>query len=220
MRSKKPTKNKVVYRFSNPLSNILHNRTRDDLLEMIGPCNHSRLIVDLGCRTGVFTRCLPKEAQVIGLDISKEATVWAKKNFGQLEFICADVCHLPFKNDSVDVVICSSVLEFIQNLEVAVKQTRNILKCRGVLIAGYPIETKLLKALIELMDRRAVKTWNPRRVMTDKEFVNDPLAHKHNFFTLRQVLEKYFLLTRKKKFPSSYLMDAFSIYESVRLLKT
>lgn len=158
-------------------------------------------------------------AQTIGLDVDKDAIVFAKKSSKHIYFICADLCHLPIRNDSVDIAVCASVLEYIQNLEDAIRQIRFTLKKGGTLGAGYPIETTLLKAIIEFFHRKAVREWNPHRVMGDEEYRKDPHTHKQIFPTIRAMLGKYFLLMRREKTASIYFPDFLSIYECVKLLK-
>ena len=212
---------KVVYHFSNPVGNILLSKTRTHLLKMIDfPLNEKSLIVDMGCLVGTLTRVISLITETIGLDVDKNAIVWAKKNAKHIDFICADLCHLPFRDNSVDVVVCASVLEYIKKLEDAVKQIKRILKKGGMLIAGYPIETKLLKVIIEIFSRTEVRTWDPLRVMEYKEYKKDPHTHKQKFLAIRDMLNKHFLLLKKEKIPSTYFPDLISIYECAKLIKT
>ena len=212
---------KVVYRFSNPVGNILLSKTRTHLLKMMdSPLNEKSVIVDTGCLVGTLTRILSLITETIGLDVDKKVIVWAKRNAKHIDFICADLCHLPFRNNSVDVVVCASVLEYIEKLEDAVKQIKHMLKKGGILIAGYPIETFLLKAIIEVFTRTAVRTWSPLRVMEYEEYRKNPHTHKQKFPAIRDVLNKHFLLLEKEKIPLTCFPDLFSIYECAKLIKT
>ena len=211
---------KVHYHFSNPLENILLSETRTRLLNMIKfTINKKTLVVDMGCFRGTFTGVLSSIAPTVGLDIDKNAIARAKMNAKHIEFICADLCYLPFRRASVDIAVCASVLEYIENLEESVKQIRLVLKKGGILIVGYPIETKLLKVLIELSGRRHLKTWDPLRVMEEEEYRKNPHTHKQMFPRIRDMLSKYFSILRREKMPSNYFPDFLSIYECAKLIK-
>jgi SAM-dependent methyltransferase len=183
------------------------------------PLNEKSLIVDMGCLVGTLTKILHSISNTIGLDIDKKAIVWAKKNAKHLDFICADRCYLPLKNNSVDVAFCASVLEYIEKLEIAVREINRVLKNNGKLIAGYPIETRFLKAFIEIFDPKQTKTWDPLKVMKYEEYRKDPHTHKQRFPALRDALHKHFLLIEKNKIPSKHFPDFLSIYEYVKMIK-
>jgi SAM-dependent methyltransferase len=215
---------RVVYHYRNSISNILHGMTRTSLLKMIDLDEDERpLIVDIGCGGGEFIRYLPSKACLVGLDINKTRVSWAKREVHHADFICADLCHLPFTEGSIDLVVGASILEFIEDLECAVTQIRAVLKRHGIFVVGYPIETIWLKAIIELADRsagaRSVRTWDPLRVLTEDEYRNSPDTHKHRYPTLRLALSNCFSSVRKEKIPFKYLPDFLSIYECALFVK-
>jgi ubiquinone/menaquinone biosynthesis C-methylase UbiE len=173
----------------------------------------------MGCSNGVFTDVLSSMVPTVGLDLDKNAIAKAKISAKHIDFICADLRFLPFRKASADIVVCSSVLEFIENLEEAVKQIEFVLKKGGVLVAGYPIETKFLKTVIKLFGRKHMITWDPRRVMAEEEYRRNPHAHKQRFPEIRDTLSKHFSIWRREKIPSNYCPDFLSIYECAKLVK-
>jgi predicted SAM-dependent methyltransferase len=52
----------------------------------------------------------------------------------------ADICHLPFKDHTYDLVLCNHVLEHIPNDRKAMKELYRVLKKGGTLIAQVPLE--------------------------------------------------------------------------------
>lgn len=164
------TSKKVVYSFSNPISNLIHGSTRNCLLKMVETSLHKErpLILELGCGAGQFTRYLPRRGDIVGLEVDKRAVSWAKKQIPHVDFICADICHLPIKKDSVDLAVVASVFEFISDLDCAANEVDTALGKNGVLVTGFPIESLLMRRSIELLDGKSVKTWDPQRVMNKK----------------------------------------------------
>ncbi|GAA4963497.1 class I SAM-dependent methyltransferase [Algibacter aquimarinus] len=50
----------------------------------------------------------------------------------------ADICNLPFKNDSYDVILCNHVLEHIPNDTKAMQELYRVLKPKGMAILQIP----------------------------------------------------------------------------------
>ena len=54
--------------------------------------------------------------------------------------IKADICDLPFENNSYDLVLCNHVLEHVSNDKLAIRELFRVLKKGGVLIAQVPLD--------------------------------------------------------------------------------
>ncbi len=52
----------------------------------------------------------------------------------------ADICNLPFENDSYDFILCNHVLEHIPDDETAMKELYRVLKPGGTAILQIPLE--------------------------------------------------------------------------------
>ena len=65
------------------------------------------MILDAGCGSGrPVTRLLAESFAVTGVDFSQEQLRMAKANVRNAGFICADLSHVPFKDEAFDA-ICS-----------------------------------------------------------------------------------------------------------------
>src|SRR3989449_9616821 len=65
------------------------------------------MILDAGCGSGhPVTRLLAESFAVTGVAFSQEQLRMAKANVGNAGFICADLSHVPFKDEAFDA-ICS-----------------------------------------------------------------------------------------------------------------
>lgn len=103
-----------------------------------------KMILDIGCGVGSVDFYLAEEGnRVVGIDISKNAinsaikTAKVLKKMSNPKFIVGDIEKLNFKN-KFDVVICSEVLEHLDDDENAVISIRDALKYHGILIASSP----------------------------------------------------------------------------------
>ena len=53
-------------------------------------------------------------------------------------FIAADVCNLPLNDNQFDVVLASSLLEYVDPLECALAEIRRVMRTDGLLICSVP----------------------------------------------------------------------------------
>lgn len=107
-------------------------------------------IVDAGCGEGKYTvdvlnhlREQGRTADVVGIDISKEALICAARRSKELKLCVASTAHMPLANECADVVL--NVFSPMMAEEFA-----RVLKPEGRLICAVPLEKHLweLKALI------------------------------------------------------------------------
>jgi ubiquinone/menaquinone biosynthesis C-methylase UbiE len=79
--------------------------------------------LDIGCGDGMYEELFKsKFGLLIGVDISSYDLETAKKRLNRqsnVDFILADAIHLPLRDSSVDVVLCSEVLEHLHEPEKA-----------------------------------------------------------------------------------------------------
>jgi malonyl-CoA O-methyltransferase len=120
-------------------SAILQARVGDDLLERLDFFNLSPdAVIDLGAGTGRITGELKRRfrrANVVALDIAPGMLREARKHSGffrRFERVCADVRHLPFKDASVDIAASNLMLQWCDDLDLAFREVRRVLKPDGL----------------------------------------------------------------------------------------
>ena len=79
---------------------------RDALCAMAADHGCKGPILDIGCGEGYYSAGLAKalNAQLLGLDISKEAVRYAAGRYKEATWICASAAHLPVKDHSFGLV--------------------------------------------------------------------------------------------------------------------
>ncbi len=108
-------------------------------------------ILDIGCGEGRHTieACRKKDTRCVGADFIFDNLIETRKKltFHQdlndiscrtIDLSCMDVTSLPFKTNSFDIVICSEVLEHIQDDKKAVSELVRILKPGKTLCISVP----------------------------------------------------------------------------------
>lgn len=99
-------------------------------------------ILDIGCGTGGFIKKIKKvynSKEIIGTDFSKDALKIAKKKNPEVKFIKINLLQIPKKlHGSFSTIICSEVLEHIQDVNLAVKNLNRLLKKNGIIVLSVP----------------------------------------------------------------------------------
>ena len=129
--------------YYDPLAQEIARQTE----ECEGDCLH---ILDAGCGEGKYTADVLKHlelqgrtADIVGIDISKEALICAARRSRELKLCVASTAHMPLADGCADVVL--SIFSPLMGEEFA-----RVLKPGGRLICAVPLERHLweLKALI------------------------------------------------------------------------
>lgn len=94
-------------------------------------------ILDAGCGPGAMLPSLSEYGDVIGVDLSNEALIYAKKR-GKV--IKGDITNLKFKDQTFDLVVCMDVLYhmWVKDESVALKEFNRVLKLGGTLLLREP----------------------------------------------------------------------------------
>ncbi len=217
-----PLKRRFFAKFhkKNPFVNFLYNERLNRVFNLLPSTWENLTILDLGCSSGYFTQALPVGARKVGMDIERSKIVQAKKHHGRLvDFVLGDINFLPFRKESVHIIVSISVLEHLMKLRDALKEIGEVLKKRGLLIVGYPITNSLAKMSIKILVPSDYKCIDPG-IMGRECFDESPSTHKQDYRKIRETLSCSFVLVEKDKIPFRWFPDFLSIYESVKMVKS
>ena len=106
------------------IKDIISEISRDQMLE-------------LGCGTGHWTEFFLKEGfELTALDISEPMLELARAKGLNAKFIKGDTVKLPFADETFRVIASITMLEFVQNQDVVLREMYRVLKPGGYLILG------------------------------------------------------------------------------------
>ena len=121
---------------------------RYDLIDelIVANSRHNKnSIIDVGCGTGELLSHLAikfGEKNLLGLDISKTGLKIAQESFPNISFGLLEMNDLGLQSraiqSSTNIVVCSEVLEHLENPEVTLKFISDILEFNGILIVTVP----------------------------------------------------------------------------------
>lgn len=103
--------------------------------------NNSKKIVDIGCGLGeqlYFLKQLIPSASFVNCDIDPQIIELGKKKYSDIEFKLQSADSIEFDDKSVDVIICSNLIEHVNNPEKVLREIRRVLKDDGLLLIDFP----------------------------------------------------------------------------------
>ena len=115
----------------------------NELIGKYSDCNFHAL--DIGCGTGIFTFCLAeKNKTVIGLDASTEMLKICHKKLRNISsknviFVNCNIKSLKqFIDRKADLIICSSVLEYVEDIDDSLRLIKSSMNKNGLFIFSMP----------------------------------------------------------------------------------
>ena len=118
-----------------------HNGGFEATNELLSLCHieDAQEVLDVGCGIGVGPTYIAKRhsCRVVGVDISEKMIKWSRRRAREervedkVEFRIANVLELPFEADRFDVVLCESVLNFVEDRQQAIRECVRVTKPGG-----------------------------------------------------------------------------------------
>lgn len=110
--------------------------------------------LDVGCGTGVLSFAMAKAAQsVLAIDGSEEMIRICRQKqqadrAENVRFAHCQIAELPWRvAEQFDVILCSSVLEYVDDLDAVLASLRALLAPEGVLVLSLPNRTSLFRRI-------------------------------------------------------------------------
>ena len=110
----------------------------EQLYELLRPVVRQKTVLELATGTGLIAKHIVRYADHIeATDASQEKIEQAKQGVksAKLYFSVQDMFHLPYADQSFDVVIVVNALHIVPEPEKALSEIRRVLKDDGVLVA-------------------------------------------------------------------------------------
>ena len=133
-------------------SEIKHNVRREDLnrfaiIESLIPMGGK--VLEVGCGKGEFYEYFKSKRPPLdytGVDISKEAINYNRKNNPRGHFLVNEASALPFKDGTFKTVVAIEVLEHLDNIEGFSDEVKRVLMNGGKFLAITPNRNKMASA--------------------------------------------------------------------------
>jgi len=115
------------------------------------------ILLDIGCNDCAVASFLENvNVRYVGFDISKKAL----KKGGKRQRVLCDACHLPVKDNTADMVICTEVIEHINNPKRLISEIARISKVNSKLLISTPNSESLFSKIQKLLPIRRFHDWH------------------------------------------------------------
>ena len=131
-------------------------QTNLEFLDETGLLKKSDKILEIGCGIGSVVDALSEKGHsVIGTDISQEAINYGLKKYGPIDLQVQPAEHLPYPDESFDVVLSFDLFEHIARIEMHVQEVVRVLKTNGHYLFQTP--NKYSNMIFETLKYRSFK---------------------------------------------------------------
>lgn len=178
----------------NPIQRLLINNFYRTLIQVIKPLK-IKAILDVGCGEGFSLNKMNENnigEKLEGIDYSKEAISLGKNLFPHLSLKTGSIYDLPYKNNSFDLVLCTEVLEHLDNSQKGLEEVVRVSK--KYILASVPNEPFFMLS-------------NLLRGKNITRFGNDPEHIQHwTIFSFQKFLKSENIKINKLKLPFPWLL--------------
>jgi len=159
------------------------------------------VILDVGCEAGFLTMRLTdiKGATVVPFDICKYAIsdfhkkIRDSNNNGILNPMVASTYYTPVKTNSVDVVVCSEVVQLLPSIEGMFEEFYRVLREGGTLVFTYGTQTNRRKFFPIL-----------KLFRMDTDTIEKTFGYHHTLEDIKSVIKDKFIIKETIMVPSRF----------------
>ena len=159
-------------------------------------------LLDLGCFKGHFCKIMHDRGwETIGVDISREAIEFGKKEFG-LDLHCGELKSLGINSGSFDVATLWGVIEHFKEPRSVIKEVAHVLKNDGLLVIKTQSQASLLTDIAFLLHALTFK----RMVSHLDFFYSREHLYRFSPCNLTKLLESEGFSVKEIRYDSAYII--------------
>jgi len=115
--------------------------------------------LEIGCGLGYFSLEAKNRGVIVtAVDVGENLVRITKQKVKKGKFIVASASNLPFKNETFDIVLCTEVIEHVENQTKAFNEMFRVLKNNGYLVLTTP--NKFFKPFFDLMSFANIRPYH------------------------------------------------------------
>lgn len=160
------------------------------------------LLLDVGCNDCSITKFLPSNGcDYLGVDLSMSALEEGKPH-GRVQ---CDACSIPLTNGTVDILVCSEIIEHLEEPHRMLKEIERVLKPKGKLVISTPNRESAFLQVQNSLHMPKFHDWkyveSHFQTYSPEEF--DTLLKQHGFTVVKKAKSTAFppFKLTKRRFP-------------------
>jgi len=187
---------------SNFVIRFIESRRVKCVLMFISPSEKDK-IIEIGCGAGDILGKI-KKGSLTGLDISQYIIDRAKKRFKKISFIVGNAQNLPqeVKKRQFDKIICSEVLEHVEEPERVLKEIKKISRKESIVVISIPNEGLINKIKAILQKLRIFGLFFPK---LSRKMNEEWHLHAFSFDRLRTMASSDYIIIKAQGVPYNWI---------------
>lgn len=160
--------------------------------------------LDVGCASGYMISEIAKSylvAKYFGIDVHDKAISYARKIYPHINFRVASAEDLPFRSNSMDLVLNYETIEHVENPLKSLQEIRRVLKKDGSLILAMDSGNFLFRIVWFFWEKSFGKVWQEAHLHPFHHFDLEDLIGKAGFKIKKKIfshlgMEVVFVLSK------------------------
>jgi len=137
------------------------------IISKVRECQNLK-ILDFGSGEGGTSKVLAKDNLVTSFDLNKIRLQRQTNSISNYNLLCGSSSHLPFKNNSFDLIILQDVLEHLNDNEKLINNIYNLLNVNGMIYLSTPNKFSIINIiadphwgvpLVSLLKRESIRKY-------------------------------------------------------------
>lgn len=189
-----------------PIRKIAFHKRLKMALELMGDRRYQNFL-DIGFGSGILLPELASRTErLTAIDIHQNIeivrNIIKSKNISA-NLLKANVCQMPFEDNTFDGILCLSVLEFIQDIPWAIQEIKRVAKPKTKIVIGIPVFNFLTDICYYLIGHRK----------------QAKILYRSNHKTIIKIIRRNLSIKKIKTYPS-FLPISLSLFVVLETTKS
>jgi len=161
--------------------------------------------LEVGCGMGYFSEMAQKNGAIVtGIDVGKKLVEKSRQKVPNGKFIIASISNLPFKDETFDLILCTEVIEHVENQNKGLSEVFRVLKKGGYLVLTTP--NRIFKPIFDFLSLVGIRPYH---------------GHEKWFYLskLRKLLSYKGNILKEEYFNFVYISTICDYFEKFKLLR-
>jgi len=187
---------------SNLIIRFIENKRVKQILSFL-KINENDTVIEIGCGVGDILSRLDKGI-LTGMDISQYILDIAKKKYKSIKFINGNAENLPVEisQNKYDKIICSEVLEHVENPVNVLKEIKKISKDNSIIVISIPNE-KLINQIKKVLQK--IRIFNFFFPNISKKMDDEWHLHSFDLKKIKNLIFNDYKIEKIKSIPYNFL---------------
>jgi len=187
---------------SNLIIRFIENKRVKQILSFL-KINENDTVIEIGCGVGDILSRLDKGI-LTGMDISQYILDIAKKKYKSIKFINGNAENLPVEisQNKYDKIICSEVLEHVENPVNVLKEIKKISKDNSIIVISIPNE-KLINQIKKVLQK--IRIFNFFFPNISKKMDDEWHLHSFDLKKIKNLLFNDYKIKKIKGIPYNFI---------------